>query len=89
MPYQFLRMLSLEGMVAETFVDDGHQSVALDVICEIEMAMRLLNVPFFLEFGCGFSVVCNRQKKKPVAHHQLSLAVPRRLVVTYCLPRDT
>lgn len=57
--YLIACMLALESAVNEPAINEGYQGVALDVTGEREFAMRLLDMPFLLEFGGGFTVVCS------------------------------
>lgn len=59
-PYAFACLLALEGIVKQAAVDDGDESVALDVGRELEVAVRFADVPFFLELGGGFTIIWER-----------------------------
>lgn len=54
--------LTLKSVIDETTVDDGDQCMAFDVPSECKFPMRFLDVPFFLEFGGGFAVICGRRR---------------------------
>ena len=56
--YLLARAVTLQSIINETSVDDRDKCVALDMSREGQFPVRLLDVPFFLEFGGCLSVIC-------------------------------
>lgn len=56
-------MFSLEGVITEALIDDGDESMALDVARKVEVPVRFLDLPLLLELGGGFSIICSDAKK--------------------------
>lgn len=71
-------------MVAEALVNDRDESMAFDVARKIKMPMRLLDVPFLLELGCCFTIVCGKS-----ATNGRKKIKPKTGAMTYCFPKGT
>lgn len=58
--------VTFQRLVDQAAIDDGDESVTLDVRRPREMAMRFFDVPFFLEFCGCFAVICDRSVSWPL-----------------------
>lgn len=58
------RKLSLECIVEQPSVNNRDQCMTFDVGRKVEVSMWFLDVPLFLEFGRGFTVICRLRQKE-------------------------
>lgn len=98
--YLTARPLALECLIEQASVDYGHQGVALDVGRKVKVLMRCPDVPLLLEFGGGFTVICESTamqrlelpstgaKAKGETGDERSVSKKATAVVTYCLRGD-
>lgn len=54
-------IVSLEALVDQALVEDGDKGVVLDMDREVEVPVRCLNAPLFLELGGCFSIICSAE----------------------------
>lgn len=53
------RVIPLEALVDQAFVEDGDKGVVLDMGRKLKLPVRRLDAPLFLELGGGFSIICS------------------------------
>jgi hypothetical protein len=64
-----LCVVPLEAVVDQALVEDGDESVVLDMRREVKVPVGSLNAPLLLELGGGFSKVCSATRKPWLADH--------------------
>lgn len=68
-PYPLLCVVPLEAVVDQALVEDGDESIVLDMRREVKMTVGSLNAPLLLELGGCFSKVCSATRTPWLAGH--------------------